>query len=128
MLASLGRGALLAFVGAALGLTVNAVRPDGVRLRTFAAPTQCEGEAGPPDEMSPADAAAACGRSDVLVADARPAARFAEGHVAGAIHLPCDAGGRVASDALKQLGAARVVIVYGERTDDARPVADSLKR
>jgi 3-mercaptopyruvate sulfurtransferase SseA len=48
--------------------------------------------------------------------------------VAGAIHLPCDASGSVASEAMHKLEGAATVIVYGESTDDARPVAASLHR
>jgi rhodanese-related sulfurtransferase len=128
MLALLVRAAVLLVCSTVLGLVVNALRPDGVRASAFAPPTQCAEEAGPPEELSPADAAQLCGRPDVVIADARPAARYAEGHVAGAIHLPCGADGRAAEDALNRLGTAHTVVVYGERTDDAQPVAAGLKR
>jgi rhodanese-related sulfurtransferase len=128
MLASLVRACVLAAAGAALGLAVNAARPGGLRIFAFAPPTMCDGEAAAPGELAPDEAAALCGRADVVIADTRPAARYAEGHVANAIHLPCDAGGAVASEAMAHLSAARTVIVYGEDTDDARPVAASLER
>jgi 3-mercaptopyruvate sulfurtransferase SseA len=50
-----------------------------------------------------------------------------EGHVAGAVHLPCDAGGKSAVEALAH-SRAQTIVVYGASTDDARPVADSLQR
>jgi rhodanese-related sulfurtransferase len=62
------------------------------------------------------------------IADARSAAAYAEGHVAGAVHLPCDAGGQAAVEALAHFDRAHSIVVYGDSTDDARPVADSLQR
>ena len=94
------RALILVVAAAGLGLVVNAVRPGGLRFGSFEAPATCDAAeaAGTPLELSPADAAKLCGQPDVLIADARPANRFAEGHVAGAIHLPCDARGAVAAD------------------------------
>ena len=122
--------ALILVVGAAgLGLLVNQARPNGVALGAFAPPALCEGEKGEPvAEIEPADAIRMCGHPEIVIADTRPANRYAEGHVAGAIHLPCDAAGSVASDAMHHLEGASTVIVYGESTDDARPVAASLRQ
>jgi prepilin-type processing-associated H-X9-DG protein len=64
----------------------------------------------------------------VVIADARSAAAFADGHVAGAVHLPCDANGQAAVDALTHFDRAQRIVVYGQGSEDARPVADSLKR
>jgi rhodanese-related sulfurtransferase len=124
------RAALLVAVGAGGGLAANAVRPGGLRVGAFEAPAMCDAAeaAGAPLEIEPAETAQLCGRSDVVVADARPENRFAEGHVAGAIHLPCDATGAVAAEALAKLEGARTVVVYGETTADAQPVAASLRR
>src|SRR5689334_16355637 len=101
---TLARAAALLFAGAAIGLAANALRPGGVRLASWTPPAECHaGEAtalAVPTEMAPAQAAELCGRADVVVADARPAGKFAEGHVAGAVHLPCDAAGQVAADAM----------------------------
>jgi rhodanese-related sulfurtransferase len=121
--------ALVLVLGAgALGLAMNAVRKGGVPLTAFAAPASCGEEEGPPSEIEPADAIRLCGHPEIVIADTRPANRYAEGHVAGAVHLPCDAAGSVASDAMHHLANATTVIVYGESTDDARPVAASLRR
>jgi rhodanese-related sulfurtransferase len=124
------RAIVLCAVGAAIGLVLHLVRGDGLSVRGFAVPVQCTGElaADEPTEIAPGDAAGLCARTDVVVADTRPATRYAEGHVAGAIHLPCDADGRVASEAMARLDGARMIIVYGEGTDDAQPVAFSLRR
>jgi rhodanese-related sulfurtransferase len=117
-------------VGAGAGLASNALRPGGLRVSAFEAPAVCEAAetAGAPLEIDPAEAATLCGRPDVVVADARPENRYAEGHVAGAIHLPCDATGAVAAEALAKLEGVRTVVVYGETTADAQPVAASLRR
>jgi rhodanese-related sulfurtransferase len=132
MMSTLVRACLLVAVAALLGFVVNAARPHGVAVTTFRPPTQCSaadhaaGHADGPIELSPADAASLCGRADVVVADARSAAAFSEGHVADAVHLPCDAKGRVADDALARFSRAHTIVVYGQSTDDARPVAWSL--
>ncbi|HEX4461573.1 MAG TPA: rhodanese-like domain-containing protein [Polyangia bacterium] len=114
---------------AALGLVTNAARPGGVALASFAPPTECtgphEGAGAARDDLSPADAAQLCGQPGVVVADARPAGAFAEGHVAGAVHLPCDAGD--AGEALTHFDRAQRIVVYGATSEDARPVADSLR-
>jgi rhodanese-related sulfurtransferase len=127
---TIARAALLVLAGAALGLVANAARPGGVSIARFTPPTQCSGAEGHPgnDDVSPAEASAWCGRNDVVIADARSAAAYAEGHVAGAIHLPCDANGQAAVEALAHFDRAQRIVVYGQGTDDARPVADSLKR
>jgi rhodanese-related sulfurtransferase len=124
------RAVVLVAASALAGLGINAMRPGGLRVSSFEAPAVCEGAeaAGQPLEVDPAEAAASCGSSDVVIADARPANRFAEGHVAGAIHLPCDAAGSVAAEALHRLEGKKTVIVYGEETADAQPVAASLRR
>jgi rhodanese-related sulfurtransferase len=130
MLAAALRALLLVVAGAALGLGVNGLRKNGLRVGSFEEPAVCDHAeaAGAPLEIDPTEVAGLCGRPDVVIADARPANRFAEGHVAGAIHLPCDAEGAVASDALHHLDDKQTLIVYGETTDDAQPVAASLRR
>ncbi len=125
--------ALTLVVGAAaVGLVTNAVRPGGVALASFAPPTECTGPhdgkaAAGAEDLAPADAAGLCGQPGVVVADARAASAFAEGHVAGAVHLPCDAGG-AAGEALAHFERAQRIVVYGATSEDARPVADSLRR
>jgi rhodanese-related sulfurtransferase len=63
----------------------------------------------------------------VIFADTRPAARFEEGHVADAIHLPCDATALGAQAAIARLSHATTVIVYGDSSDDGRAVAETLR-
>jgi rhodanese-related sulfurtransferase len=132
MSSTLARVMALLLGGAVAGLVANAARPGGVHLATWSPPAECHnGEAGElavPTEMAPAQAAELCGRPDVVLADARPAAKFADGHVAGAVHLPCDAAGQVAADALAHFERAGTIVVYGDSTDEARPVALSLAR
>jgi rhodanese-related sulfurtransferase len=124
------RALVIVLGGALAGVAANTARRDGLRVGAFEAPSVCDAaeSAGAPLQIEPAEALRLCGNPEVVVADTRPAARFAEGHVAGAVHLPCDAGGRVASDVAARWQSARTIVVYGEGTDDALPVAASLRR
>jgi rhodanese-related sulfurtransferase len=125
------RAVVLVVAAAAVGLVANAARPGGVALAAYQPPTQCasgaEAAAGPAD-VAPAEAAAWCGQPDVVIADARSAEAYAEGHVAGAVHLPCAANGSAASEALAKFSGARRIVVYGQSSAEARPVAESLQR
>lgn len=130
------RALCLLGAGASLGLAVNAIRPDGVRFASFAAPSVCTmtpagdhppGPA-PVEELAPPDAAGLCGDPATLIADVRPAPDFAQGHVNGAIHLPCTASGEAASAAVELVAGRQTLIVYGDGTDDARRVADELRQ
>jgi rhodanese-related sulfurtransferase len=131
----LGRACCLILAGGALGLAVNAARPDGVRFTRFEAPTACgvghaaaAAPAGAVEVLAPTAVDPLCGDDRTLVADVRPAAAFAEGHVTGALHLPCASSGSAASAAVDLLAGRRTLIVYGEATADARAVADELAR
>jgi 3-mercaptopyruvate sulfurtransferase SseA len=132
----LGRVAVLLGAGMSLGLLINRVHPHGVRFGSFAAPTACAapasqaGAAPAPavEVLSLAQVASLCGDPHALVADARSAERFAEGHVSGAIHLPCASSRLAASAALDLLAGKETLVVYGDGTDDALPVADELRR
>ena len=130
------RAALLLGGGALLGFAVNQVHPHGVRFASFAEPTACAspaahaGAAAAPagEVLSRAQVSGLCGDPRALVADARGAQRFAEGHITGAIHLPCASSGVAASAALDQLAGKETLVVYGDGTDDAMPVAEELRR
>jgi len=125
------RSAGLVLGGAALGLGVNAARPAGVALRGFEPPVTCTAAAelaAPVIEMDPREASALCGHTGVLFADTRPEARYVEGHVADAVHLPCDASAVGAAAALLKLDRAQTIIVYGESSADGREVAETLRR
>ena len=69
-----------------------------------------------------------CSRAGVVFADTRAEGRFEEGHVAFAVHLPCDATESGAQAAIAHLGQAQTVIVYGDSSDDGRAVAEALRR
>jgi|SRR6185312_9711828 len=125
------RALVLVVAGAVVGLAANAARPHGLRIAAFAPPTECTGgEHGAPTPavMSATEASSLCGQANVVIADTRPENAFVEGHVAGAVHLPCDAGGKTADEALAHFSHAQTIVVYGNSTDDARPVAESLQR
>ena len=130
------RAALLLGLSMAIGLGVNAVRPNGVSLRSFAPPVVCAGSTAgavasavpPVPVVAPEDAARLCGDPQTLIADVRPESEFAQGHVAGAIHLPCAASGSVADAAAGQVVGRHTLIVYGDDTGDARTVADEMRR
>src|SRR6266478_6523994 len=130
------RAALLLGLSMLLGLGVNAVRWNGVALRSFAAPAVC---GAPPNQgagsvapavsvVAPQDAAGLCGDPQTIIADVRSEKEFALGHVTGAIHLPCAASGSVADAAASQVAGRRTLIVYGDDTSDAKPVADEMRR
>ncbi len=117
--------------GALAGLAINAGRAAPFSLTGFETPVVCsagaEGQVAPVLQMSAASASAMCANKSVVFADTRSAAEFAEGHVADAIHLPCDASASGADSAIKHLDAARTIIVYGTSTDDGHKVAETLR-
>lgn len=122
----------LVLAGAVAGLGLNAIRATGVPLLAFAPPSACtaghDAEAPEVVEVAAREASRLCGRGDVLFADTRSAADFAEGHVADAVHLPCDASAPSAEGALRKLEPAQTIIVYGASTDEGRAVAETLRR
>jgi 3-mercaptopyruvate sulfurtransferase SseA len=131
MLALLGRTSALLLTGAVLGLGANALRRDGVSLRGYSPPVSCqEAHAGQPavEVLPPDRAVRLCGDPGVLVADARPPQRFAEGHVSDAVHLPCAAPSADATSVVSTLANKHTLIVYGDSTEEARPVAEDLRR
>jgi rhodanese-related sulfurtransferase len=125
------RTAALLLGGAAAGLGFNAARPGGVALRGFEAPTACTAGAAEEArviEVDPREASTLCGHAGVVFADTRPAARFEEGHVADAVHLPCDSAASGLEAELARVGRAQTIVVYGESSDDGRNVAETLRR
>ena len=126
LLAVLLRAAALLAVGGTLGFAVNWVRPGGVPFGHVEKVAICE--AADPDELvvvSPDDGAALCAEVGAIVLDVRSEEAFARGHVAGALHLPCHAD-PLGGDVSGILTTAGVILVYGESTEEARPVAQSL--
>jgi len=128
------RAALLVVIGATLGAGGNALRPDGLAVTSFVPPATCSaaeggGGKGPDVQLATqAEATALCADAGTLIADVRSAQKFAEGHVAGAIHLPCSASEQVASAAENGLANKHLLLVYGESSDDAFPVAEQMQR
>lgn len=127
----LARAGVLLAAGAIAGLVANAARKEPLSLRGFEPQVACSGgpeEGGPVVELHAHDASAMCGREGVFFADARSAERYAVGHVAGAIHLPCDTSASGAEGVLRALGPARTIVVYGDTTEEAREVAETLRQ
>jgi 3-mercaptopyruvate sulfurtransferase SseA len=126
----IARAMTLIVIGAGIGLVANAVRTDGVALTGYAPPSTCAAGANHPavEVLPPAEAVRLCGDPGVLVADARSPERFAEGHVAAAVHLPCAAKEVEASTVVRRLQGKHTLIVYGDTTDEARPVAADLRQ
>lgn len=118
------RTAALLFGAAALGLGANAARPDGVPLFAWQATAVCETSAAAL-ELTPGQAQGLCADPNVLVVDVRPHPSFQRGHIPNAIHLPCQSD-RMESQTFTQLSQASGILVYGETTEEARAVADSL--
>src|SRR5947208_3064261 len=123
MLSLLARALVLLLVGAGLGLAANAVRGNGVALRSYEPPVTCSagggGHAPAIEVLPPALAAGLCGDAKVLIADARPPERFAAGHVAEAVHLPCASSGVRAFTVMAEIAGMHTVIVYGDSTAEA---------
>jgi rhodanese-related sulfurtransferase len=118
------RALALAGAGAFLGVALAAARPGGLDLKPRVHAASCEAPVVEPKRLSAADAAKMCARTDLIILDARPAADFAAGHIANAVHLPCDASGDVATSALGRDHGA--VLVYGNSTDEAVAVARTI--
>lgn len=117
------RALVLIAVGALGGLLFGAVSPQTFSPFSFAAATTCEaGAVGAVAEIGAVEAQTLCAEPGLVIADARSAERFAEGHIAAAVHLPCSSEpGRATA-----LGRATKILVYADTTDEARPVAQAL--
>ncbi len=122
------RSACLVAAGIALGLVLHAVRSDGVALAGYAPPTSCSASAGDhePSLLPVARVAELCGRRDTFIADVRSADAYAEGHIAGAVHLPCSASGRDADHLVHALAGKTMLVAYGESSGEAFHVVQQL--
>lgn len=118
------RGATLVAVGALVGLGNHWLRL-GVPSGDYQVATSCELPLDAPAEITPHQAAELCTDPHVLVLDVRSAELYAAGHVAGALHLACNAR-KLDSSLDEKLRNARMVVVYGQTTEEARPVTVSL--
>lgn len=130
MVALFVRAGFLAALSIVAGLVFNGIRPDGVSLGAAPPPAVCQvpSVTRPVERLSPAQANQLCANPNVLIADARPPESFAQGHVAGAVHLPCAAPSGVAQGVPGMLASRNTVVVYGETTEEALAVADGLMR
>jgi rhodanese-related sulfurtransferase len=115
----------LCAAGIGVGLIGSAVRTGGLP-RAHTSQASCEAPAVEPSVLAPAEAARICATAGALIADARDDAAFAAGHIAGALHLPCDTRGEIAGGALAHLADRPLVLVYGRDTADALVVARSI--
>lgn len=135
MFSLLGRTALLLTLAVALGAGVNALRKDRLQVGRWSmvstcgvgGPTAAAGLTAPVALVDAQQATRLCGDAGVMLADVRPADRFAAGHVAEAVHLPCAASATASSGPLSLLGSKHTVVVYGDSSEEARPVAEALR-
>lgn len=117
---------LLVSLSVALGLGVNALRPDGLPL-AGAAPSAVAlpGETG---EIALKDAALLSFSGRAVFLDARTAAEYADGHIQGAKSVPVDDFELVFPRIEKDLAGKEAVISYcdGERCPLSGELAEKL--
>lgn len=144
VLTILGKALVITAGAAAIAVTTNATRPDGIPLVTdvpYDIFSECrdaeaETEAVSEDELAASDAGA------VLFIDARPAEQFAKAHAEGALNVPYSALFGAKPEDIEHINArvaeqqVDTVVVYGAYTDPAnpgttidfgKPLADQLK-
>jgi rhodanese-related sulfurtransferase len=127
------QAAILVVAGAVLGTLVNGLRPGGISLAhpiAAAAGTTAASCEVPVAAVHDVDIAEACAleAAGAAFVDARPAAAYAAGHVAGAIHLPSRGDCPGFEEALARIRAAPTVVVYDDDGSCAlaRHLADRL--
>ena len=109
----------------------NAARPHGLAHRWRSRrPTECTGGEARADAAGdePDRASSLCGQPNVVIADTRSADRVRRGARRRRGASAVRRRRQVADDALAHFSHAQTIVVYGNSTDDARPVADSLQR
>jgi rhodanese-related sulfurtransferase len=126
----LRQAGVIVAVGALIGTVLNALHVRGVALahpfyaaaESGVAACSAPGHGG---RISPAAAAGMCSDCTVAFVDARSASAFAQGHVAGAMHLPpvghADEAARMA-----ELAQKKTVVVYDDLS--ACNLADSVSQ
>jgi rhodanese-related sulfurtransferase len=122
------RAAAIVGVGACAGLTINALRTSGPKFERYAPAAVCSGVALPQEirVLQPQQAARLCGDERTLVADVRSAAAFTQGHVAGAVHIPCSGSRADLEQVRLRLASKEALVVYGDSEEQARQVANDL--
>jgi rhodanese-related sulfurtransferase len=124
------RAAGLLLGGSLVGFGAHALRPAALSLRAFEPPTACHGpeEGTVSTSIELEEASSYCGQADVTFADARSDHHYAEGHIANALHVPCEGPASVAPAVERHLEASRLVVVYGQTTEEGAVTADALRR
>ena len=123
---TIGARALVLLVGSTLlggGATVFRL---GGLPRPAPQTESCQAPHVEPQLIGPAEAAQLCAKDRALVADARTDAEYTAGHVAEAVHLPCDSRNVAAATAISQLAERGHLLVYGSSTEQAVAVARSV--
>jgi rhodanese-related sulfurtransferase len=122
------RAGLLVCLGATVGGILNVAHPSGIRFEFYTPPTVCSGSAAPQEirVLQPVQAARLCGDSRTLVADVRDRMAFSEGHVAGAVHIPCSGSRADVERVRARLVGKEALVVYGDSEEQARQVASDL--
>ncbi len=123
-IALFARASMLLVGSALLGGGITVFRLGGLP-RPPAQATSCQAPHVEPQLIGPAEAAQLCA-GGALVADARSAAEYTAGHVADAVHLPCDSKNVAAATAISQLAERSHLLVYGSSTEQAVAVARSV--
>ncbi len=120
------RALAIVAVSALVGFGFDWVRPGGVKLEKKDDVAICEaGESDLVVEIMPEDASASCAAVETVILDVRSEKEYFDGHVAGAIHLPCSAD-PLGDEFSGLISRAGLILVYGQSTDDARQVARAL--
>jgi rhodanese-related sulfurtransferase len=116
---------ILAAGGSAVGVTANAVSPNGVAWKAVL-PTAATDEAScvapvGTKTISLQEALRLHQAAQATFVDVRAAERYERGHIEGALHMPCRSSTRLEL----KVPATRPVVVYGEGSDAGR-AADAL--
>jgi rhodanese-related sulfurtransferase len=121
---------ILAVVGAIGGAAVNSLRPDRVAFALSEPVGTCSAPqaSSAVEQLTPSEVTDLCSEGGVTVVDVRPEEQFVAGHVADAVHLPCSATTGAADDVLGRLVDDGRIVLYGQGTQDALEVAESLAR
>lgn len=115
----------IAVAGALLGLVINAARPEGISLRAPIETATDESCVAPPAQTRiQVDQALALHRDKkAIFLDVRAADAYAGGHVAEALHLPCQSK---APAWLGRVTREKTLILYGSADVDAERVAHAV--
>lgn len=124
MLRILYRSVLIAFIGAAIGLAVNAFSP---RRIPYLRPPKVKLAAA--DQITLERAKALWQTGDAIFLDARLPAAYAAGHIAGALHLSVETFDTAFPSVRSRLAADMALVLYcdGEQCDDSNRLLLKLR-